>query len=79
VTNGMTAADQGLLARALSLAAKAHAGQTRKGGDVPYLSHLLQVAGLVLSNGGDAEAAAIGLLHDTIEDYLLTSKDQMYA
>lgn len=64
----MSEADQGLLTRALALAAKAHAGQTRKGGEIPYLSHLLQVAGLVLSHGGSAESAAIGLLHDTIED-----------
>jgi (p)ppGpp synthase/HD superfamily hydrolase len=45
-----------------------HAGQTRKGGDVPYVSHLVQVAGLVLEHGGDAIAATAALLHDVVED-----------
>lgn len=57
-----------LLSRAFSFAAEAHAGQTRKGGDIPYLSHPLQVSGLVLRHGGSVELAAVALLHDTIED-----------
>jgi (p)ppGpp synthase/HD superfamily hydrolase len=56
------------LVRALDFALKAHGPQTRKGKDVPYGSHLLQVAGLVLEYGGDSKLAAAGLLHDTLED-----------
>ncbi|MBW2393750.1 MAG: bifunctional (p)ppGpp synthetase/guanosine-3',5'-bis(diphosphate) 3'-pyrophosphohydrolase [Deltaproteobacteria bacterium] len=57
-----------LLGKAFTFAAEAHAEHTRKGNDIPYLSHLLQVSGLVLSYGGTPEFAAVGLLHDTVED-----------
>lgn len=56
------------LLHALQFAAEIHAGQRRKGGDVPYLSHLLAVCSLVLDHGG-SEVEAIGaLLHDAAED-----------
>jgi (p)ppGpp synthase/HD superfamily hydrolase len=32
------------------------------------VSHLLQVSGLVLEHGGDADQAVAGLLHDVLED-----------
>jgi (p)ppGpp synthase/HD superfamily hydrolase len=35
-------------ARAVDYARIAHAGQTRKGTDIPYLTHLLSVAILVI-------------------------------
>jgi len=54
--------------RALAFALERHAGQTRKGRDVPYASHPVRVAGLVLEHGGDAAQLAIALLHDVIED-----------
>lgn len=57
-----------LLSRAFRFAAEAHAGQTRKGNEIPYVSHLLQVSGLVIRHGGTLELAAVALLHDTIED-----------
>lgn len=53
---------------ALRFAADAHRGQTRKNGDVPYISHLLRVSGLVLDYGGSEEAAIAALLHDAVED-----------
>ena len=45
-----------------------HGEQSRKGSGVPYVSHLLQVAGMVLEHGGDLVQAAAGLLHDCLED-----------
>jgi len=30
----------------------AHAAQTRKGSDIPYIYHLLAVSSLVIENGG---------------------------
>lgn len=57
-----------LVARALAFALESHAGQTRKGTSVPYVTHCLRVAALVLENGGSAAQAATGLLHDTLED-----------
>lgn len=57
-----------IVARALEFAAVAHGDQTRKGTAIPYVSHLLQVSGLVLEWGGDIEQAAAALLHDVVED-----------
>ena len=58
----------GRFAEAVSYAAIAHAGQVRKGTDVPYLSHLLSVAALVLEHGGNEVQATAGVLHDVVED-----------
>jgi len=54
--------------RALVFATRKHAGQERKGTPVPYVSHLLGVAGLVLEAGGDEDLAIAALLHDVAED-----------
>ena len=45
----------------------AHGSQLRKDGS-PYVSHLLQVCGLVLEHGGSSDAAVAALLHDVVED-----------
>ncbi|TMA33131.1 MAG: bifunctional (p)ppGpp synthetase/guanosine-3',5'-bis(diphosphate) 3'-pyrophosphohydrolase [Deltaproteobacteria bacterium] len=64
----MRDADQRRLIDALALALAAHGDQTRKGTEIPYASHLLSVAGLVLEAGGDADQAVAALLHDALED-----------
>src|ERR1700730_13109897 len=56
------------LQRAFRYAAEKHAGQTRKKTAVPYLSHLMAVASLVLEAGGDEDMAIAALLHDVVED-----------
>jgi len=56
------------LQRAFRYAAEKHDGQTRKQTAVPYLSHLMAVASLVLEAGGDEELAIAALLHDVVED-----------
>jgi (p)ppGpp synthase/HD superfamily hydrolase len=56
------------LQQAFRYAAEKHAGQTRKQSAVPYLSHLMAVAGLVLEAGGDEDMAIAALLHDVVED-----------
>jgi (p)ppGpp synthase/HD superfamily hydrolase len=56
------------LQRAFAYAAKMHLGQARKATTVPYLSHLMAVASLVLEAGGDEEMAIAALLHDVVED-----------
>jgi len=53
---------------ALIFATKLHATQTRKGNDVPYISHLMAVSGLVLEAGGTEDEAIAALLHDAAED-----------
>src|SRR5437867_11285093 len=53
---------------ALLLATRLHATQTRKGGRIPYVSHLLGVASLALEHGADEAVAIAALLHDAVED-----------
>ncbi len=57
-----------LIADALRFALEAHGDQKRKGTQIPYVSHLLRTAGLVLEHGGDATQTAAAFLHDTLED-----------
>ncbi len=56
------------LQQAFRYAAAKHEGQTRKATAVPYLSHLMAVASLVLEAGGDEDMAVAALLHDVVED-----------
>jgi (p)ppGpp synthase/HD superfamily hydrolase len=56
------------LQEAFRYAAGKHASQTRKQTAVPYLSHLMAVAALVLEAGGDEDMAIAALLHDVVED-----------
>jgi (p)ppGpp synthase/HD superfamily hydrolase len=54
---------------ALLFAAQVHREQDRKKSGIPYLSHLLGVASIVLDYGGDEEMAIAALLHDAVEDH----------
>lgn len=56
------------ITEAVALAITLHGEQTRKATGIPYLSHLLGVAGLVMEHGGDEEQTIAALLHDAIED-----------
>jgi GTP pyrophosphokinase len=53
---------------ALQYAFALHRGQKRKGTEIPYMGHLLEVAGIVLEYGGGEEEAIAALLHDAVED-----------
>jgi (p)ppGpp synthase/HD superfamily hydrolase len=53
---------------ALVWAAQLHEEQKRKGGNVPYVAHLIGVASIVLEHGGDEDQAIAALLHDALED-----------
>jgi (p)ppGpp synthase/HD superfamily hydrolase len=53
---------------ALRFANELHAPQTRKSTTIPYISHLMGVASLVLEHGGSADEAIAALLHDSVED-----------
>jgi (p)ppGpp synthase/HD superfamily hydrolase len=62
-------AGDGLARRAYEFAADAHAGQTRKGGDSPYIAHPTEVARLLHKEGvADDELLAAVFLHDVVED-----------
>ena len=61
--------DREELAAALSYVVEHHAGQTRKGTAIPYVSHVLAVASLAMEMAPGAPEEAIGaLLHDVVED-----------
>ncbi len=66
---------------AITLAADLHSDQVRKGTDIPYIGHLLSVAGLVLEFGGDESQAIAAVLHDLVEDqaHKLGGADKAYA
>ena len=53
---------------ALAYAAKLHADQLRKGTTIPYITHLLSVAAIVMEHGATEDEAIAALLHDAIED-----------
>jgi (p)ppGpp synthase/HD superfamily hydrolase len=55
-------------AEAVDFALVAHAAQVRKGTSIPYLSHVLAVASLVIEHNGTEDAAIAGVLHDVPED-----------
>ena len=61
-----------ILFEAIEFAARAHAGQYRKGTQVPYIAHPLGVAKLLIENDFDTEVAIAGLLHDAVEDTHVT-------
>ena len=71
------AADIDLIEKAYVYSAKVHKGQLRLSGE-PYLSHPLEVAGILTNMKMDEVTIAAGLLHDTIEDTLSELKDIEY-
>jgi GTP pyrophosphokinase len=67
-------ADIELLKKAYVFSAKVHLGQVRLSGEA-YLNHPLEVAGILTQLKLDVASVATGLLHDTVEDTLTTSKE----
>ena len=53
---------------ALAYTADLHRHQRRKGGEIPYVGHLLSVAGLVIEGDGTETQVIAALLHDAVED-----------
>lgn len=65
-------------ADAVAYASWLHRDQDRKGTTIPYMSHLLGVASLVLDQGGDEDEAIAALLHDALEDqWRRTSREEI--
>jgi len=71
-TYGPEAQDK--ISRAYARAESAHAGQKRESGE-PYLTHCHAVAGILSDLNLDPAAIAAGLLHDVVEDTLLSVRD----
>ncbi|MBE4907319.1 HD domain-containing protein [Bacillus luteolus] len=64
-----------LIDKAIVIAAKAHAGQTRKLTDIPYITHPFAVGMLLQKEKCSDEIIAAGILHDTVEDTDVTYED----
>ncbi len=54
---------------ALQWAAEVHRRDVRKDTDIPYISHPLAVASIVLEHDGSESEAIAALLHDVVEDH----------
>lgn len=63
-----------MIEKANDYATKAHEGQVRKGGDIPFITHPIAVASMLLSWCSEKTVVA-ALLHDTIEDTDVTYED----
>ncbi len=53
---------------ALVFASQAYRNQTRKNGNVPYITHPLRVSAATLEYGATEDVAIAALLHDVVED-----------
>ncbi len=67
-------ADTALLVQAYDVADRAHEGQLRSSGEA-YISHPLAVATLLAGLGLDDVTCAAALLHDAVEDTIVTLED----
>ena len=67
-------ADLSLVEKAFNIADGAHKGQVRKSGE-PYIIHPLSVAIILADLELDKESIVAGLLHDVVEDTVMTSEE----
>lgn len=70
-------ADISLIEKAYHVASKAHEGQVRKSGE-PYIIHPLSVAIILASLELDKETIAAGILHDVLEDTVMTDEEMKH-
>jgi GTP pyrophosphokinase len=73
VSSSYNEKDINLLKKAYVFSAHAHKGQVRRSGE-PYLSHPLEVAGMLADMKMDRTALAAALLHDVLEDTEVTTQ-----
>ncbi len=69
-------ADADIIERAYIYSARVHEGQVRLSGE-PYLSHPLEVAGILADMKLDPESVVAAILHDVIEDTSATPEEIM--
>jgi GTP pyrophosphokinase len=67
----LSAAELELIEKAYIFSASVHRGQVRLSGET-YLTHPMEVAGILTDMKTDAATIVTGLLHDTVEDTLTT-------
>lgn len=64
-----------MLYDAIEFAVDRHRGQVRKGTNIPYVLHPLNVGYLLMKHGCSEEVAIAGFLHDTLEDTATTADE----
>jgi GTP diphosphokinase / guanosine-3',5'-bis(diphosphate) 3'-diphosphatase len=57
-----------MINKAISFATLAHQGQVRKGSNIPYIFHPMEVGYILAQITEDVEIICAGILHDTVED-----------
>ena len=67
-------AEREFVERAYRVAEEAHHNQMRHSGK-PYITHCIEVAGILAEMRAPADVIAAGLLHDTVEDTTITLQD----
>ena len=74
LTSYLNDEDKKIIIKAINFSDKAHKNQIRQSGD-PYIIHPIEVAKILTSINLDSSAIAAGLLHDTIEDTNISTKE----
>ena len=74
LTSYLNEKEKKIIIKAINFSERAHKDQTRKSGD-PYIIHPIEVAKILTTINLDASAIAAGLLHDTIEDTTISTKE----
>ena len=67
--------DKTMIQKAALFAAKAHEGMMRKGSQIPYIYHPMEVALIVAQLTNDPEVIAAAYLHDVLEDTSVTPEE----
>ena len=75
VSDYISLEDMEMIEKAYIFSASVHQGQIRLSGE-PYLTHPMEVAGILADMKLDTASVVTGLLHDTVED-TLTTKEQI--
>ncbi len=73
VSDYATLDEMEMMEKAYIFSASVHQGQVRLSGE-PYLTHPMEVAGMLADMKLDAASIITGLLHDTVEDTLATTE-----
>lgn len=67
--------DAAKLHQAIIFATKAHKGQVRKGTDIDYICHPMEVMQILASMNADVNLQIAGVLHDVVEDTPITIEE----
>ena len=63
-----------VISKAITFSSQAHDSQLRKSGE-PYINHPIEVAKILTGIKLDVSTIVSGLLHDTVEDTIITTSE----